>query len=233
MIFTGTLVNGIAIAACAVLGTFIIKNIPERFNEIIMKAVALSVIFIGISGALENENIILLIISMVIGSIIGEAIDIDGKMNRLGKFAEKKLGFGEGNFSKAFVTSSILYCTGAMAIIGAMNSGIQLDHSTLFAKSIIDGVVAVIFAGTMGIGVAFSAIPTMIYEGFISFVAHFAGDFMSQEMIREVGAAGSLIIAAIGINFLEIKGMKTIKVANMIPAAFIPCVYYPIMGLFQ
>ena len=101
MIFTGTLVNGIAITACAVLGTFIIKNIPERFNEIIMKAVALSVIFIGISGALENENIILLIISMVIGSIIGEAIDIDGKMNRLGKFAEKKLGFGEGNFSKA------------------------------------------------------------------------------------------------------------------------------------
>ncbi|MBQ3390295.1 MAG: DUF554 domain-containing protein [Firmicutes bacterium] len=233
MIFTGTLVNGIAIVVCAVAGTFFIRNIPERFREIIMKALALSTIFVGISGALGTENVIVLIVSLVAGSIIGEALDIDGWMNRLGKYAEKKLGFGEGNFSKGFVTASILYCTGAMAIVGAMNSGILLDHSTLFAKSILDGVIGVIFAGAMGIGVAFSAIPTMLYEGLIAFAAYFAGDFMPPEMITEMGAAGSLIISAIGINFLEIGSMKPIKVANMIPAAFIPCIWFPIAGLFH
>jgi hypothetical protein len=198
-----------------------------------MKALALSTIFVGISGALGTENVIVLIVSLVAGSIIGEALDIDGWMNRLGKYAEKKLGFGEGNFSKGFVTASILYCTGAMAIVGAMNSGIRLDHTTLFAKSILDGVIGVIFAGAMGIGVAFSAIPTMLYEGLIAFAAHFAGDFMSPVMITEMGAAGSLIIAAIGINFLEIGSMKPIKVANMIPAAFIPCIWFPVAGLFH
>ena len=120
-----------------------------------------------------------------------------------------------------------------MAIVGAMNSGILLDHSTLFAKSILDGVIGVIFAGGMGIGVAFSAIPTMLYEGLIAFAAYFAGDFMPPEMITEMGAAGSLIISAIGINFLEIGSMKPIKVANMIPAAFIPCIWFPIAGLFH
>ena len=233
MIFTGTIVNGAAIVICAVAGTFFIRNIPERFREIIMKALALSTIFVGISGAFKTENVIVLIVSLVAGSIIGEALDIDGKMNRLGKYAEEKLGFGEGNFSKGFVTASVLYCTGAMAIVGAMNSGIRLDHTTLFAKSILDGVIGVIFAGTMGIGVAFSAIPTMLYEGLIAFAAHFAGDFMPQVMITEMGAAGSLLIAAIGLNFLEIEGMKTIKVANMIPAAFIPCIWFPVAGLFS
>lgn len=233
MIFTGTLVNGVAIIVCAIAGTFFIRNIPDRFRDIIMKALALCTIFVGISGALETENVIVLIVSMVAGSIIGEAIDIDGWMNQLGKYAERKLGFGAGSFSKGFITASILYCTGAMAIVGAMNSGIRLDHTTLFAKSILDGVIAVIFAGTMGIGVAFSAIPTMLYEGLLAFAAHFAGDFMSAQMITEMGAAGSLIIAGIGLNFLEIKGMKTIKVANMIPAAFIPCVWFPIAGLFH
>ena len=228
MIFTGTIVNAAAIVVCALLGTFIIKNVPERFNEIIIKAVGLSVLFVGLSGAFDNENVMLLIISMVVGSIIGEFIDIDGKMNKLGDLAEKKLGFGEGSFSKGFVTASILFCTGSMAIVGAMNSGLSLDHNMLFAKSILDGVISIVFAGTMGIGVAFSAIPILIYEGGITLISSFVGEFMTQQMITEMSAVGSLIIAGIGFNFLDIK---QIKVANMIPAMFVPCVYFAFLGL--
>lgn len=228
MILTGTLVNAAAIAVCAILGTFIIKNVPERFNEIIVKAVGLSVLFIGLSGAFDNENVMLLIISMVLGSILGELIDIDGKMNKLGDFAEKKFGFGEGNFSKGFVTASILFCTGSMAIVGSMNSGLSLDHNMLFAKSILDGVISVVFAGTMGIGVAFSAIPILIYEGALTIIASIVGEFMTQQMITEMSAVGSLIIAGIGFNFLDIK---QIKVANMIPAMFIPCIYFAFLGM--
>ncbi len=228
MIFTGTLVNAAAIAACGALGTFVIKNVPERFNEIMVKATGLSILFIGISGALKNEHVILLILSMVIGSIIGEWIDIDGKMKKFGDAVEKRLNFGKGNFSQGFVTATIVFVTGAMAIVGAMNSGLTQDHSMLYAKSILDGVLALVFAGTMGIGVAFSAIPIVIYEGLIATIAAFVGDFMSAEMITEMGAVGSLIIAAIGFNFLDIK---QIKVANMIPAMFIPCIYFAALGL--
>lgn len=228
MILTGTIVNAAAIVVCGLLGTFIIKNVPERFNEIITKAIGLSVLFIGISGAFDNENVMLLILSLVIGSIIGEAIDIDGKMNKIGDLAEKKLGFGEGNFSKGFVTASILFCTGSMAIVGAMNSGISLDHNMLFAKSILDGVISIVFAGAMGIGVVFSAVPILLYEGGLTIIASFVGDFMTEQMITEMSAVGSLIIAGIGFNFLEVK---QIKVANMIPAMFIPCIYFAFLGI--
>ncbi len=230
MILTGTLVNAAAIAACGVLGTFVVRNVPERFNEIIVKATGLSILFIGISGALKNEHVMLLILSMVIGSIIGEWIDIDGKMKKCGDALEKKMNFGKGNFSEAFVTSTILFVTGALAIVGAMNSGFSQDHSMLYAKSILDGVIALVFAGTMGIGVAFSAIPVLIYEGIIAVIAAFVGDFMPTEMITEMGAVGSLLIAAIGFNFLDIK---QIKVANMIPAMFIPCIYFAALGVWN
>ena len=115
-----------------------------------------------------------------------------------------------------------------MAIVGAMNSGLSLDHNMLFAKSILDGVISIVFAGTMGIGVAFSAIPILIYEGGITLIASFVGEFMTQQMITEMSAVGSLIIAGIGFNFLDIK---QIKVANMIPAMFVPCVYFAFLGL--
>lgn len=230
MILTGTIVNAAVVAVCGILGTFIIKGVPERFNDIIVKAIGLSVLFIGLSGAFDNENVMLLIISMVIGSIIGEWIDIDKRMNQLGDWAEKKMGNKGGNFSKGFVTASILFCTGSMAIVGAMNGGLSLDHDMLFAKSILDGVVAVIFAGTMGIGVAFSAVPVLIYQGTIAILAALVGDILTAQMITEMSAVGSLIIAGIGFNFLEIK---QIKVANMIPAMFIPCIYYGLVGLWN
>jgi len=230
MIFTGVLVNAAAIIVGTVLGCFVIKGIPDRFNEILYKAIGLAIVFIGIKGAMDNQHVMLLIISIILGSLLGEWIDIDGKMNKLGDLAEKKLGFGEGSFSKGFVTATILYCTGSMAIVGSMNSGFNLDHTMLFAKSILDGMISVVFAGAMGIGVAFSAFPIILYEGGITVIAAFVGDFMPEIMITEMSAVGSLIIAAIGFNFL-FSDLKQIKVANMIPAMFIPCIYFPLASV--
>ncbi|MBR0598065.1 DUF554 domain-containing protein [Sinanaerobacter chloroacetimidivorans] len=225
----GPVVNGIVIIICALVGRFLVKGLPQRFEEIIKKALGLSIMYIGIAGAMENQRVMLLIISLVMGSIIGEWINIDKGMNRIGIWAEKKMGFGEGNFAKGFVTASILFCTGSMAIVGAMQSGLQGNHEMLFAKSILDGVISIVFASTMGIGVAFSAVPVFLYEGAIALGAGFIKDMLTTEIITEMSAVGSLLIAALGFNFLEIK---EIKVANMIPAIFLPWLFLAIEAAF-
>ena len=216
---TGVLVNTITIIVCSLIGMFLVRGIPERFEVIIKKAIGLSIVFIGIAGALENKRIIILVMSLVVGSILGELINIDKWMNRFGGWAETKLGFSEGKFTKGFVTASILFCTGSMAIVGAMQSGLSGDHEMLFAKSILDGSISIVFASTMGVGVAFSAVAVFIYEGVIALGAGAVSQWLTPEIITEMSAAGSLIIAGIGFNFLEVK---QIKVANMIPAIFMP-----------
>ena len=218
----GSIVNGVVIIICALIGKFLVKGLPSRFEEIIKKAIGLSILYVGISGALKNERVMLLIISMVAGSILGEWINIDKGMNQIGVWAEKRMGFQEGNFSKGFVSATLLFCTGSMAIVGAMQGGLQGNHEMLYAKSILDGVIAIVFASTMGIGVVFSAIPVFLYEGAIALGAGFIKDWLTPQIITEMSAVGSLLIAALGFNFLEVK---EIKVANMIPAIFLPWLF--------
>ncbi|QAT43660.1 DUF554 domain-containing protein [Aminipila luticellarii] len=225
----GPIVNAAAIVVCGLAGTYIIKGVPERFENLVMKAIALSLIYIGISGALENKRVMILILSLVIGAIIGEAINIDAQMNRLGKWAEGKLGFSEGNFSKGFVTASILFCTGSMSIVGSLESGLQGNHEMLFAKAILDGVIAIVFASQLGVGVTFSAVPVFLYEGGIALGATFMKGLLTNEIITEMSAVGSLLIAGIGFNFMEIK---EIKVANLIPAIFLPWLFIVAEGMF-
>ncbi|MDR1029740.1 MAG: DUF554 domain-containing protein [Treponema sp.] len=223
----GPVVNGLAIVVCALAGCFIIRGIPERFEELIKKAIGLSIIFVGIKGALDNQRVLLLIMSMVGGAVIGELINLDKLMNRFGIWAEARLGMQGGAFSKGFVSASILFCTGSMAIVGSMQSGLMGNHETLFAKSILDGSISLIFGASMGVGVVFSALPVFIYQGSISLAASAIKDYLSPDIIREMAAVGSLLVAAIGYNFL---GIKEIRVANLIPAIFIPWVYLGIAG---
>ncbi|MEG2199732.1 MAG: DUF554 domain-containing protein, partial [Anaerovorax sp.] len=184
----GPIVNALTIIVCTLIGRFLVKDLPERIENIIKKALGLSVIYIGIAGALENQRVMLLIVSMVVGSILGELIDIDKAMNKLGFWAENKMGFKGGTFAKGFVTSTLLFCTGSMAIVGAMQSGLQGNHDMLFAKSILDGVISIVFASTMGLGVAFSAIPILIYEGGIALGAGWVKALLTGEIIREMSA---------------------------------------------
>jgi len=223
----GPVVNAAAVVVFSLVGTFLVKGIPERIEEIIKKAIGLSIIFLGIKGAFDNEKILLLIMSMVFGGITGELIDIDKWMNKLGKWAESKLVKNNNantkhDFAKGFVSATILFCTGSMAIIGSMQSGLAGNHQILLTKSVMDGSMSLVFGAAFGIGAAFSAIPLLLYQGGIALASSFVRDFLSPEVIREMSAVGSLVITAIGFNFLSVK---EIKVANLIPAMFIPWVY--------
>ena len=229
----GPIVNAAAIIVCSLAGCFLLKNIPSRIEEIVRKAIGLFVIYAGVKGALDNQRVLLMLMSLTGGAVIGELINIDGLMNRLGAWAERRLDVGGGeqrSFSRAFTGATILYCTGSMIIVGSLQSGLAGNHDLLFMKSVLDGVASLIFAASMGIGVAFSAIPLFICETGIVLLSNAVKDFLNPEAIREMSAVGSLIVAAIGFNFL---GIKEIKVANFIPAIFIPLVYITIEGLLK
>jgi uncharacterized membrane protein YqgA involved in biofilm formation len=231
----GPVVNAVGIIVFSLAGTFMVKGIPERIEDLLKKAIGLSIVFVGIRGALENEHMLLLIMSMVAGAVIGELINIDKWMNKLGQWAEKKLKMnnpdgGKQSFSKGFVSASILFCTGSMAIVGSLQSGLQGSHETLFTKTILDASMSLVFSASLGIGVVFSALPVLLYEGGIALASLAIRDYLQPEIIREMSAVGSLIISGIGFNFL---GVKEIKVANLIPAMFIPWAYFAVTGLFN
>ena len=227
----GPVVNALVVAVCSLTGCFLIKGIPGRFEEIVKKSAALATIYIGIKGAMENKSVLLLIMSLVIGAVAGELVNIDKRMNRLGQWAQRKLGMDKPskdagnsghNFSQGFVSASVLFCTGSMAIVGSMQSGLQGNHDILFAKSVLDGAMSLVFGASLGIGVAFSALPLLVYQGGIALAAQAVGGLIKPEIVAEMSAAGSLIIAGIGFNFL---GVKEIRVANLIPSVFIPLIW--------
>ena len=236
----GPTVNAAAIIIAGLLGTFLIKGISPRFEEILRKAIGLSILVVGIKGAFVNERILLFILSMVTGAIIGEILNIDAGMKRLGIWAEQKLGLSgpqnadagnsERSFSKGFVSASILFCSGSMAILGSIQSGLLGNHEVLFAKSVLDASISVVFAASMGIGVVFSSIPVFVYQAGIALGAMAIKDVLTPDIVREMSAVGSLVIAAIGFNFL---GVKEIRVANLIPAIFIPLIFLSLEALVK
>lgn len=219
----GTIVNSVAIIVGSLFGVVLNKGIKDSYKDTIMNGVGLAVIVIGITSGIKSENIILVIGSIVLGGILGEAIGIENKLNNLGNNLQKRVGGENSNFSKGFVTASLVFCVGAMAIVGSLESGIQGEHSTLFAKSILDGITSAIFASTLGIGVAFSALAVFIYQGSITILSSFIKDLFVPELINEMSAVGGILIMAIGINIMDIK---KIKVGNMLPAIFIPIIYF-------
>ncbi len=225
----GTVVNSITIILGSIFGIIIKRGIKDEYKKTIMDGVGLAVIVIGLMGAIKTENTILAIISIVLGSLFGEILGIERKLNSLGDTMEERFGKGDSNFSKGFVTASLVYCVGAMAIVGSLESGLLGDHTTLLAKSILDGISSIIFSSTLGIGVAFSAVAVFIYQGLITLLATYIKDLLTPEVILEMSAVGGILIMAIGINILE---LKRIRVGNMLPAIFIPLFYYILISIF-
>lgn len=241
MIGLGTVVNAVAVIVGGIAGTLLKSGIPERYKKIVMQGIGLSVIFIGISGTikemltiidgnkLDRQFVMLMIFSLVIGGLIGEFLKIEKRLENVGVWFQSKIPGKGGSFSDGFVAASLVYCVGAMAIVGALEDGLMGNTSTLYAKSILDGVTAVVFAATMGIGVAFSAIPVFIYQGSITLLAGVVKPWLNDMVISQMSLVGGILIFAIGINLLEIK---KIKVGNLLPAVFIPVVYYLLKHLF-
>jgi len=219
---TGTIVNVIAVILGSSIGLILKKGIPQRFSDSVMKAVALCVLYIGIDGSLKGENTLITIISMVLGVLIGEFLRLDDGVNNLGKRLEDKVSKGknsDGNIARGFVTASLLFCVGAMTIVGSLENDISGNHEILFSKSLLDFISSIIFSASLGIGVMFSAIFVFVYQGAITLLAQFIGPYLGDVVIAEMTCVGSLLIIALGLNML---GLTKLKVMNYIPAVFLP-----------
>lgn len=227
----GTLINVVLILLGCGLGLVLRKGIPDRLQSTVMQALGLSVILIGITGAIKTTDMMCVIISMAVGGFIGSAINIEKRLEQLGDFAERKLGGAggeKGSISKGFVTASLVYCVGAMAIVGSIDSGIRGDHATLIAKGILDGVSAIIFTSTMGVGVALSAVAVFVYQGAIALLAQWVAPILTDVMIGEMSAVGGLLILGIGVNMIFDQKVIHISVGNLLPAIFMPLIYLPV-----
>ena len=221
----GTYVNTAAIIAGSLLGLLLKGGIPKNTAASVMHAIGLAVMLIGLQGAFKTEALLLVIGSMAAGTLAGEFLRIEDRLEGLGaKLGALVKGGGDG-FSTGFVTASLVYCVGAMAIVGSLESGLSANHQTLFAKSALDGVASIIFASTLGVGVLFSSISVLVYQGGITLTASLARHFLTPEVVNEMSAVGGLLILAIGINLLEIRKLK---IGNMLPALFMPLLYYSV-----
>ena len=268
MPFIGTIINFACITIFSFLGSLVGAKIPERINRGIFSAIAICVAFVGIEGALESPpeactaflfgdafltKFVIVILSMVIGTVIGEIIDIDKWVNKLGTSLERKLSskslrlsgetdgeaggiekeldassYGTGNFAKGFVSCTIMTCVGAMAVNGAILDAVG-DPGILIAKSVIDAISCFIMATSLGIGCAFSAIPMLVYQGIITAIALLMAEFIPEACIYYLSVTGSFIIVLIGTNFI---GATNVKTANMTPAVFVPMILVPLFELF-
>lgn len=227
MIGLGTIVNVAAVLLGGVIGLIFHGGLPERFQKILMQALGLSVIFIGGSGALEvmlkiqegalaSSGIMLLVVSLVAGSLAGELIDIEKQMENFGEWLKSKVKSNNGStFVEGFVTSSLVICVGAMAIIGSLQDGLHGDATLLYTKSILDFVFILISASTLGLGVVFAAVPLGLYQGSITVFAQYIQPILTDKIIADMSLVGCVLIFAIGIN--QVFG-KRLKVGNMLPA---------------
>ena len=222
----GTLVNCATIIIGSLIGIFLHKGLPEKLGDTIMLGVSLCVLYIGISGSLEGENTIITILSIVIGGIIGYLLDLDGKLNKLGQWIEskfKKTENSKNSIAEAFVSSSVLFCVGAMAIVGSLQSGLSGNHEMLFTKSILDGISSIIFASSLGIGTIFSVFAVLLYQGSITLLAQWISPYLSDAVIADMTCAGSILIIGLALNLLK---LTDIKIANYLPAIFLPIIFY-------
>lgn len=232
MALLGSLVNAAAIVLGGALGLLLKKGLPERIADALMKGNGLVVLYIGLSGALKGQNVLVAVLAIAIGGALGAWIDIDRGVTALGDKAQRLFVRGEdgtkSTFAEGFVSATLLFCVGAMAVVGALQSGLSHDHGTLYAKALIDGITAMIFAASLGAGVLLSAVPILLYQGTIALLAGLIAPLLTDTIIAEMTCAGSLIIVGISLNML---GVCKIKVANYLPAIFLPLGLVPLMGL--
>lgn len=242
--FTGTIVNALSILTGAAVGMLLkwgagkcstsldhLSDLGRRLQGIILQGLALCILLIGISGCLKGEQTLVAILSIVLGAVLGELLDLDRRMRTLGDWVQKRTEHlvrsgGPVSVSEGFITASLLFCVGAMAIVGALQDGLSGDHTTLFAKSMLDGITSIVFGASLGIGVAFSAVAVLVYQGLIAALSSFLEPFLQAAVVAEMTCVGSLLIIALSLNML---GLTKIKVMNLVPAIFLPILLCPLM----
>lgn len=214
----GTAVNALAIMAGSFIGLFW-RNISENMKTTLIQGLSIAVIVLGIDMALESDNILIVVVSLALGAMLGEKWQIEEKMNRFGIWLETKTGATDGGIAKAFVTATLVYVVGAVGIVGALDSGLRGDHTVLYTKSLIDGIMSIFLTSALGIGIIFSALPVFLFQGTIALFAaqidRFVPPELMDQMITEITGTGGVMIIAIGIRLL---GLLNIRVANLLPA---------------
>ena len=233
MSMTGVIANTLTVIIGSLVGLTFRKGIPEKVTSAVMTGLGLCSIYIGIDGALSGENVLIVIAAMVVGSIIGTLLDIDQAINNLGTWVENRYSNnnkGQVSITQGFVTASLLFCVGAMTIIGSLNDGLTGDSSVLFVKSALDFVSSIILGATLGFGVIFSAIPILLYQGGITLLAGALSGVLQGELLEQICFVGYAIIIAIGFNFILEKKFRTL---NMVPAILLPVVYHYILMLIN
>ncbi len=214
----GTLVNTGAVIVGSLLGVMIHIRLPQRLTTIAFQGIGLFTLFIGVQMAWKTSSLLILIFSMVLGSIAGELIDLDRHINSLSQRLKARLRSKNEKFTEGLVTAFLLWCMGSMTVLGAMEEGFGNPPNLLLAKSVLDGFSSIALSASMGIGVMFAAIPLLIYQGGLTFLAMYLGEFLSQAVMAEMTAVGGLLLIGLGINILNIK---QIKILNMLPALLV------------
>ncbi len=230
----GTIINVAAVLTGATAGILLKGGLPRRFQDILYSSIGLCTLFIGISGAmagmleitegtLGTRDTMLMIGSLVLGAVAGELLDIEKRLESMGEWCKARFTRGgsgaDNSFVEGFATSSLVFCVGAMAIVGSLEDGLNHDYSILFAKSIMDGVLSVVFAASLGIGVYFSALSLAVYQGSITLLAGIVRPFLSDQVIGKMSFVGSILIFALGLNLIF---DRKLKIGNMLPAIFMP-----------
>ena len=228
--FSGVLVNVLTVLVGSTVGLLLKKQIPEKLTTAVMTAIGLCTVAIGVAGVIKGQNQLVMIISLVLGTIIGTLIDIDGKLTKIGDKLQKKKGENEkSTFSQGFVTASLLFCVGAMTIVGSMNAGISGDNQMLYTKSVLDLISSTMLGASLGIGVLFSSTFVLVFQGGLVALSMALGSFLNDFAVAELICAGSVMIIALGLNLI---GITKIKVANLLPGLVLVPFVCKIMELF-
>jgi uncharacterized protein len=224
----GTSVNVAAVIAGSLLGLLLKKRLPVKITSIVFQGIGLVTIFFGVAMAFRSQNWVILILSVVSGAITGELLNLDERLNKVGEWLKKKFKINNARFTEGLVTAFLLFCMGSLTVLGALEEGMNQNPELLLAKSVMDGFSSIALSAAMGIGVMFSVIPLLIYQGGITLFAGSLQNLLSEPLIMEITAAGGIILLGMGLNILEIK---QIKVLNLLPALILAVVMYYLVNL--
>jgi len=226
----GTLVNAVSVVIGSLIGIFLRGRFPERIKSIVFQGIGLATLFIGFQMALKTGNLIVLFFSMLIGAVIGEFLNIEGRIEGFGNLVKSKFSSGEDKFVEGFITAFLIFCMGSMTIVGSIEDGLNGNPNILYAKSMLDGFASISLASVLGVGVLFSAIPLLLYQGGITMLASLSKAFFTEAVVNELSAAGGIILIGLGINLLEIR---RIRVANLLPSLVVSAAITYLMPLLQ
>ncbi len=228
-----TVINAVLILIGGMIGMIFKNRIPERFSKVLTSGLALAVMCIGITSAIKTADTLCMIICLVTGTVIGELLRIEDRLDSLGGWIQRHVEKDNPNstFTQGFVTTSLIFCIGSMAVMGAIEAGINHNYSIILSKGVIDGVTDISFAATMGVGALFSAGAVLIYQGLLTLLAGVVGPYLSAAVVTEMSAVGGLLILGIGFNMIFPE--KHIRVGNMLPAIFLPILYLPVSAFLS